>query len=83
MFWKEVYSGFSQAEYMRIKEVLSNNHIKYKVKVNSAQNRIARDLTLGGNPAALNSAGMKTVGLEYKIVVKKRFLEQANFLISK
>ena len=76
LFWKEIYIGFSQEEFGRVRGLLKEKGIPYRYRVNSPGERMGGNVSLGGSPAALNTAGMD-IRKEYRIFVKKSDLEEA------
>ena len=70
--FKKIYSGFDVHKFCQIKEFLENEGIEKKIKVsNPTQERLYKNVLLGGNPLILNTVGTNLEQAEYTIWVDK------------
>lgn len=82
--WRELCTTFSLQEQIKIVNLLSENNIPAKVEVKSSRDRLARDVIFGANPAAANSAGLRTEAINsYIIYTSKDDYDEAKRLINK
>ncbi|MCQ4637300.1 hypothetical protein NE619_11250 [Anaerovorax odorimutans] len=81
MFNKEtVYQGYSLGELAKVRNVLAQNGIKYKVKTNNGS---GGGSVTGGRRGITGPAGMQSrFERQYEVVVNREDAEQARYLIN-
>ncbi len=74
---KKIYCGFDVNKFCQIKDFLEKEGIEKKVKIsNPVQERLHKNILLGGNPLVLNTLGVNSEQAEYTIWVDKANVER-------
>lgn len=74
--FKKIYCGFDVHKFCQIKDFLEKEGIEKKIRIlNPTQERLHKNVLLGGNPLVLNRLGTNSEQVEYTIWVDKTKIE--------